>query len=458
MVAATMLYSCQDNFEEAASEETINATAGAADASITPSNATVRNGRLYFDSQDQLKSYYQSLETTLDEHPGEEPVIFEEWEAGYLSLREKLEKEEVTEIYDDGSTRFAEDYVLDDIRKSVLNEFAEVQVGDAVYVYFTENHVFEIPASDAQSLENFRNVEKRNGSEIPVDLLTPGIKLHSSTATLGWLQMDGGKIASDKTSGTHAEYIDFNYQFVLLSNNINCEVYEKSFFFKIQRMEVVMDDNGTPAYTGDDFPTGTVTFTDIPADFTIDFQDGNTGNYPNVNSVNITHTFASLGTFNPVVTATFDDPSFFQVGRTETATYGNIIVSGACSQANQSYNPWIYSNNKAMEAKIWFKNDFFGTHAGAKTISYRKKSNGSHVRDRAYVYAEINATFRNNNCQALSNKRNTKDCNNCKDKTSKVHSILNYDRKDNSNGDIFSEHEVRNDGVVLKLNLVLNPC
>ena len=446
MMATVMIYSCQDNFEEASNEQGIADAQGAVSRSGSL-RSNVRNGRLYFETEDQLKGHYESLSRLIGESKGDEEAIFEEAEVGYRSLRTHLTKEEVTEIYDDGSTEFAEEYILVDLRSSMLNEYAEVQVGETVYVYYTEDMVFQIPANDELSIENFRAIKKRNGNEIPVEILNNGIGLVSNSAGLSWHTAQEEIIDSDKTSGT-SSYSVYTYSLPLSFNNVNCSIFDKKLDFFLQRTEIEYE-NGVAKPPK---------FKAIKADFTIDYKDGNTDSFSSKYYVSVTHTFAMMGTFKPEVTVTFSDPDALIFNGSATATYSDIIVASACNQTNQSYNPWVYSNNKAMESKIWFKNDFFGTHAGARTISYKRKSNGNHVRERAYVYAEINATFRNNNCQALTNKRNTKDCNNCKDKTSRVNSILNYDRKDISNGDIFSEHEIRNDGVIIKRTYVLNPC
>lgn len=58
------------------------------------------------------------------------------------------------------------DWLKDDIRKSLLNEYSEIQVGDSVYVYISENTIYRMSVNHAEAINSLRNFQKGDDDQI----------------------------------------------------------------------------------------------------------------------------------------------------------------------------------------------------------------------------------------------------------------------------------------------------
>lgn len=90
----------------------------------------------------------------------------------------------------------SDNWLLDEYRLALLNEFYEITIGDNVYVYLSENQVYKVPYDDSESLEVLRQSVKGDDMTTPSGLgsgveLISAIKLLSNGATRGG-GMDAG--------------------------------------------------------------------------------------------------------------------------------------------------------------------------------------------------------------------------------------------------------------------------
>lgn len=98
----------------------------------------VEKGTLVFDSEDHLKDYYNHLQTIRNEGNSRgvryDSLLLVEL-SKFIGFKPLLD----TTITISERTNNVSSWLLDDVRKAILNEYSEVQIGDSIYVLLSEN-------------------------------------------------------------------------------------------------------------------------------------------------------------------------------------------------------------------------------------------------------------------------------------------------------------------------------
>ena len=399
------------------------------------------DGILRFDSEEHLKSFYLSLDEILESGQDKNlntDSLLKEVEDGlnFLSFRQdfinkydwegrEFEKEEIDELY-------KADFIIDDVRKSILNEHLEVGIGDFVYVFFSENKVYKIPNSKLNTLLEFRDLKKGNDYEISTDVLVPGIELISSNSSYGYPL----KATADDT-----------YYGYIGHDNVPCDVFRKNilieFYREFDTTRFHADGSSTTEHKTRQYSAMTIN---------VDFGDNSpTETQNNTKEFWVSHTYTATGSYT--VTATYTYRNVFSGATEFTTRTREIIVDGACSPDNvHSYGS---QNDGSWELayKVWSKQDAFGKHLAAYSHSWKKNNRGKWKRTKANLFCRVEGVYRNNNCSADENLAKSKTTHG-KKLSSKKHRNKRY--KDVQNGDCKSSHSFG--GGSWHAELVLNPC
>lgn len=429
---------------------------------ILSGRSATEQGRQYFSSVEALQDYYNRLAQEIDHATEEEEaMIFETAEQGYTSLREAMYSEELDRIPNDEEILNRQDFIEDDIRKSILNEHSEIQIGDRVYVYYAEDQIYSIPKEDTETIQKFRDLEKTANGPVPIDILTNDVELRSYSASYGISKPQ--TLVTEPGTGKYpkAQYHKVTYSAQAWSNNVHCQVFSKNFYVQLTGIKKTFDNMNTATTSDDTLVRSKVVNPTFTAE--IDFGDGVIQNFGTLGitrspiGINPTHVYASEGTYTPVVTVRFSN--YLGATVTSTVRLNPIVVSTSCTQRNLSKVLWRDAGtNRSLRACIWFKTDLFGNHAGSESKSYEWSNRRNRwKRKRTQLFTEINATFRNNSCQITAQESANRDCNNCFARRKKC-SVRGVARRDISNGDINSHHKLVDGSTIITLDLVLNPC
>ncbi len=424
-------FSCKHEKIEAGVENTVN--------SMLPD---VRNGRLYFASIPELKKYYLFLSERIRTFDGsdfenaDDMLLSIEKQGGYTSLRSVLSSDLTSSNRDS-----LPDFILDDIRESILNEYYEVQVAEFVYVYMSENQVYKIPLSNAQDIALLRETPKGNDLLNLLTKIEPDTELSSK---LMWI------------TGFRDTYENCQLNAALSYNASQCQPLVRNF-------------SGEANLNMDDSIGNTVTAICM-GDYAIHFGDGS----PvlvlhNVWTTAFSHTYPGPGDYQLTVYFTYtnpcDDISEMTVTLTDPSNNSVHISGSDCANVSLSQVFHDESNNKRMTSEAWVRHDFLGEHQGATTKSYEWKWQFDHYTwrpENAYVKAEINWHFRNNICEDVGDPiwasgLETDICNTCDSKRAcRTHSgdgDLSI-----GNQEVFSSHRVVNEGIVLDRQITFGIC
>ncbi len=402
----------------------------------------VVNGRLYFSDIPELRKYYNYLSERVKTFDGtkyatvEDMLLAIEAEAGHQSLRSILEADENIANRDSLA-----DFILDDLRESILNEHYEVQVADFVMVYMSENQVYQIPIGNTHDINLLRETPKGNDNLLLLAQLDVNSKLESKS--LWWFRHRGA-------------YSDCQLDAVMTYGAISCQPNIRRFNTEI-KLKMTNQDEST--FTVPIFGTLTINFGDNSPELVIH----------DIWVTEFSHTYPGSGSYPMTVDFSYPDPCSGYATITErlTTKENNLvnIGGGDCANVCLSIVNHDESNGKRMTSEAWIRHDFFGEHQGATTKSYEWQWHNNSYKWRpeaANVKAEINWHFRNNFCQDVGDPiwasgLETEHCNSC-----------NYRRAcrthmgdgDLAIGDdeVFSLHRVENEGVVLQRNITFSIC
>lgn len=436
---------------------------------------TIVDGRLTFASLEDLRAYYFAMETLLAEG-GDEEAIFSTLEEGYISLRSILEKRPV--LNSDSRNNTSPDFILDDLRESMLNEHYEVGVENDVYVYLSVNQLVKVTCSnDVEKLrqatkgqtlqENARLyspyvelIDNQNGKAVTKSSATSSLtqdfvafdacnsQSYSDTAgeTDAGIEEEIGTEQTETETGTEQTEDIYVHQMGFNFNNINCEIFTKEFSGYLDRLLVHYDENGNLDLSND--------FEPYQGDFTLDYGDGTSDTWTNKDAIYSSHTYGSTGTYTATLSVTYFDEGSGTFGvLVENVT---IIVEFACTENDYTKSTLRKdeANDRAMRCEIWFLNGILGSKAGAKTTGYRDMDDLE--KEKGNIISRIDADFLDDNCSSRNYKWDVSSCNNCKSKSTQVTDL--FDRRDAGDDSIFSAHEFKDNGAHITHQLILNPC
>jgi len=408
----------------------------------------INEGRLTFKSIEDLQKYYFALEAKI-ENAEDEELIFERYEKGYKSLRSKLESSKDNFYFNpnlktDIST--TDDFLLDDIRESLLNEYHEVGVGEDVFIYLSLKQLYKVSCEeDALKL---RNMKKGLEPDFYFSKLSGNMELLTKNG-IDDFKVNSSNIAEVDECGKRVEVSqeeEWEYELRGLVVGTPCNAFEIRF------------QTGVYEKWKDPQSINLSQWSIMPASYTIDFGDGTIENFPDqeADEVLVNHTYQETGLFTITVTVTYANSESENDEQLEQVFQVDIAEACAFGEFTDAQFVISSSTSKAMYAEIWFLDKILGTKAGAKTTGYEDEGNYNWAKEKGAITTFISSDFRDINCSNSNQKEETKDCNNCKSKQSQVTDWFNY--MDLYDGSVFSEHEFVDGNANIQYSLVLNPC
>jgi len=417
----------------------------------------VDNGIIYFKSISDAQKAYEAIDKKFNESTDPNIMKLIESDLGHSSLlfapsniisslrdgEEEYTKEEII-------AKEAGDFIGDDIRKLLLNSDYEIGVGNDVYVFFDKDKEYIIKDSHASTIEDFRTKEKGK-NEIPHDIMNSHVELETTEVIHSVVEYeiereDGSDDGTDENTADERTITITNRLSVNITS-VECTLFTKSVSASVN--QIVRDDNNTPLDPLDDIETRT----NLISSFSFNMGDGSSIlNFPASFGVNFVHVYPNPGTFTVscLATPTGEFPMSFL-----TAV---DVVSTLCSNEEIGNFDWQDDGSQALLTAIRFKEDFFGSHAGAGSAGFRKLSNGNWTKDyNGQIEASIDAVFLNNNCINPESKSEFESCNSCYQKKTWVSKV--FGSRSIENGDIQSTHSASfGNGSTFTKSLVLNPC
>jgi|GEM_PF-6008185 len=430
---------------------------------LTQVKPTVKDGRLNFTSKDELKQYYLDIESAMKESEDKEAVLKSfESQYDYVPLRTvRVTPNSINLRNDDEYFTLEEilldlefDFIGDEIQKSLLSEYYEVGIASDVYVFMNGDQTFTLQQDNTAAINALREVDKKS-TEIPVDFLDRHSDVEYNSPSKHYGQSERA------VYGPSPSAIYYRYFFSGTFNNADCLLYDKDFAATVKEIE--MDDNGTPNNSSDDIELNRV---DYSGDFLFSFGDGTSQSFNNTTNPSVTHTYGSTGTFQAVISVTYVD----RYGNTQyDEETKNVLINSVCQEDDFHVGEWTTSTptgtstahgDVAIATKLWFNRNFWGTHLGSFTKSYRWDSSRAKWRkERADIEVEIWGSLRDDNCVTQwSNQDDDFDANSCW-VDAKMHCVFNYNKRDIADEDIYSQHTANFDnGIILEDDLILRPC
>ena len=423
------LYSCQK-------ENEINSEFLQSINEITPD---VVNKRLAFNNMNNMKGYYQKLSNEISKSDNFDSILFTK-EIGYRSLREKVNLA-TEQILDDNNRQNTEDYVPDEVRQSMLNEYGEINIGNYTYIYQSKNQIYKVPSNEIDVIMAFRNEPKGDDQYIPFEAMSSSTELISNTITMS---VDTIGTLMKPSVDTYTLYIYLQHLTIL---NVECEALQRQFIIHIDEHAHTFDNN-----TGNLIDVSV--YHGYPGTIQLNYGDNSSSFF--VNSGDVIHEYPDLGTYTVSSTINYMDRGGF--ARSYFLNHETITLDIGCTDNTSDISHWVYDvpYDRKMKTKIWFTNDIFGAHAGAYSHAY-KISTGN--RTQAALYVDITGTFRKSDCSFNVIKSESDQCSDCKKKRAVVSNGFLFTKRSNANGDVFSTHELNDtNGAHIEHEMVLNPC
>lgn len=310
---------------------------------------------LWFEDYDHLNEYYDYLNSIANGSDDVDSTLaMAESILGlnYVSLRSTVYKDSLI----DREPAY-EDWILDDVRTSILNSYREVRIGDSIYVNYCGSHYFVFPKDSATILADFRASSKGGHFDsIPWSLMAPSVNMISASSYLIHASPTTVILPPPNiiTPRSPPFYIDFA-ELPTMCNPLS----------KIYELRVV--DN-------DAFSFGTV-------EWDIDFGDGSSPYTNNTSQrIRIPHTFPAFGTYTISVHAetAYEDNNNVQHDVILDQDFDVQIEEecGILEQYNDEAEEIAQNNDEIkIERRFWYNNDIFGQGFGARTTHFRKNNN-----------------------------------------------------------------------------------
>jgi hypothetical protein len=189
------------------------------DHNVINRDAFIVNGRHHFNSLNELREYYERIALMVTDNQSGVSCdsILDQYEEslGFYSARKKLQS-----MADTRADQY--DWLKDKIRLSILNEYYELEIGDFVYVYFSENQVYKIPIRNTQVLDKLRALDKGDDSKTIIEYLDNSVELISEKFDFTILKQDRGSASGCSYSQLYLEQVTHQ-----------CEPLTKDFIFEL---------------------------------------------------------------------------------------------------------------------------------------------------------------------------------------------------------------------------------
>jgi hypothetical protein len=404
------------------------------------------NEILFFDNESAAAAYYESIDKLINENQSEESGLEERLDiieshfTGFISYRSflnykyKITEGNLSEI--DIDKMGNEDFVKDDIQKTLLNKDRLIGIGDFIYYFHAPNVKIKIDKLNKFALSVLKDLEDDTDVLDPNSIFFDTLNFQVIAHHVRTMKNLRGEVIVNNTKYTTTPQIQ----------NVSCSVYKK--MVRISREKCTFTDQTwhCSTYWSQDGDELTIDWNDG----TIEYIDQYWGQW-------IEHTYTSPGTYHPTTITSFQG-GLYEVndGIGTNGTAMTILVETACTQEEDGIYYSYTTGNLKMTASLWVSDNFFGNHIGSYTHAWKKKANGSWDRTKAEIYTSVDGTFRNENCIIQDTKSGSKHHNNDKKIQEKKHKLFKH--FDIANGDIKSYHYMIKNGVTITKELVLNPC
>lgn len=338
-----------------------------------------------------------------------------------------------------------EDFINDDVLKSIFNEFKFIGVGDSIYYYHSIDEVISFHSEDDTAYVNTKRISQlENAIEYDVfganseffknegQYNVMSEKKKKRNRTKGMIKYPYDLITSFRTAPLMYGYIE------------NCS---RKRGLAVQ-LFISISGTGESEHT----PTN--------SKLTINWGDGTSVIVLGYSGEIIIHEYASDNVFFPTTNYEFTylGEPLNVVDGSGTPLGEEIIFNTIeqCTELNKEVFGWGGNGNWRLVAECWANSNIFGSWIGSKTISYEKQNNGSYKKSRARIYTQIEGDFYDSYCFFKEHADDDKEHSNDKEISVREHVSNRFSTI--TNGDLKSSHFLVKGNNNLQLNLVLNPC
>lgn len=417
----------------------------------------LENRILFFKDQNHFDEFYKILNdfsTSQFEEQRDLLTVFESQYLGFTSFNDYLES---THNWEDGEffedelvNRHEIDFFKDYLIKSLCNQFAEIGIGNKVYTMF-RNADDECVSISIDKAKESLITEKR---VLNFDHLLNFAIINNLDVYHGGEKVFGKRSQVTYVIGKDNYDLDVTLKYYDASkaNNVDCSIYEKTFYVGIIRdcndMEFI-DINSFAATVSINWGDGTITNHNFPS-FTGQ-------NLSNSSSVSPSHTYNAVGTYyiSYILNFTTEDSPSKNV--TFIGEQSNVKVGSICAEksVNAPARRISITDTYSMLCDAWINNWFTYKCVGSATEAWRKKNNGKLVKENGNIQCSITAVYRDDNCTEYANAFEY-DSKHGKH----VQTIVTkwFRKFDVGNGDTYSFNYYERNNAIATTNIPLNPC
>jgi hypothetical protein len=337
-----------------------------------------------------------------------------------------------------------EDYISDEVRKLLLNEYYEIIIGSDLYVQQSKDLEIVIKDADSSTRDIYRDLEK-GSNDLTEEHYNDKVTItENSWSVLGFFNDDVPVIFQLGPNVPPPTCVVTGYSLTGMITSVG-DCLSRAVGVMTSLKETCINDNGTPSDPNDD----TLNQIAHPGDWTIDWGDGNIDTRDGFSSYSPSHIYSSDGVYSITITVTFIDVNGTELTRSEGLSV-DIDTSDSCLSKNTDASDFVEGDDSvfgvagyAIGVKIWKKQDIFGSHAGAFTHSWRfDEGRAKWKRQLGQNWVEIYANWRDSNCMEHDNDFEGDVCSLCKRQRAAVSTGWHDDYY--SDGDIHSDHRLTN--------------
>lgn len=412
---------------------------------------TLRNQTLAFNSTQHLQEYYNWLKSSVYTrdtvlYPTQDSLLSViENALNFRSVRNNLLQISI-ERNDE------EDWLRDDIRKSILNEDYEVVIDGYKYVYYSENQIYKFPESDYVQEQMLKELTKGDDEIVPVRSLRDSTELLSKSIT--WR-----KQRSNRGGGDYASNCSYS-----------CDRFIQR--FACDPLKIRLNATHLADFIINEINANITNDPVVSTNWMIDFGDGSEPVFTEGWSLQLDHRYPVNGNYTIKLSVGYEDYCGEPFVSVSDIYYEPIEVSEGCYNGNKSVIAHDESYGKRMTSELWVKHDIFGEHQVATTKSYEWKSNWlgnfSWRSEDAYVLTDLWWAFRDEDCNyaVVGNYFSGLDfepvletdwCSSCDSKRAGK-TVSGQGNLFIADDEVRSRHKVINEGIVLERELILDFC